>query len=189
LSDAQRQGNFNANAARDAHEAAAELSTRGEGEEEGIRRNCLNSGGSWIGDTSSGYCKMPEDVAVTGPTDPGGGGTPKPKPKPKPKPPGGPNPDIKPSPIPGITPTGPADTATILGDTYDYMYNWRPVTPGQGMNPLVDPNAWLHQVDPKWQRIRDPGIYVNPAINVGMMPQQARATNATMSRNTYSLLG
>ncbi len=87
---------------------------------------------------------------------PGGGGDPNPKPKPDPKPPG--EGDIS---DPGV------NTEDILGDTYDHMYNWNPISSdGQGgtqpTNPLVDPNNWLHQTVP--QPIVDPGTYINPNI-------------------------
>lgn len=127
-------------------------------------------------------------VQATPAASPGGGGEKKKKPRPDP------NKDIRPSPTPGKYPTGPADTGTILGDTYDHMYDWRPISSnGQGgtqpMNPLVDPNAWLHQVDPKWGQINDPGIYVNPAIQQGMLAANQSAQTGSMSMNPYSLLG
>ena len=83
-----------------------------------------------------------------------------------------------------------ATTGDIMGDTYDNMMNWQPISSDgqggvQGMNPLVDPNAWLHQVDPQYQQYNNPGIYVNPGV-AGMLNGQPQATQ---SSNPYSLLG
>ena len=71
----------------------------------------------------------------------GGGGNKKPTPE-----------TTKPT-VPGAH--GPADSETILGDTYDHMFDWEPISSdGEGgtqeMNPLVDPNAWFHEIDPKY---------------------------------------
>ena len=75
-------------------------------------------------------------------------------------------------------------TADILGDTYASMTGFSPVTPGQVVNPLVNANNWLTQVNPAMQvAYNDPGIYVNP--QVGMLQDSWSNT----STNPYSLLG
>lgn len=56
-------------------------------------------------------------------------------------------------------------TPEIMGDTYNNMMDWRPVSRGmnggtQSMNPLVDPNAWLHQVNPAHTVPRPVGTYI-----------------------------
>ncbi len=83
----------------------------------------------------------------------------------------------------------PATTASIMGDTYDTMLDWRPISSdGQGgtqtMNPLVDPNAWLHQIDPQYQQYNDPGRYISPQMEGLLAPIQG-----SVSQNPYSLLG
>ena len=79
---------------------------------------------------------------------------------------------------------GGVTTEDILGDTYAAMTGYTPVTPGQVVNPLVDANNWVTQVNPGNQRAyNDPGIYVNP--QVGMLQDSWSNT----STNPYSLLG
>jgi hypothetical protein len=99
-----------------------------------------------------------------------------------------------------IPPGGGKTTPDIMGDTWDNMMDWRPISSDgnggtQPMNPTVDPRHWLHGVDPKYQETRDMGIYVNPAIaqqqamaQQGMLAQSAMPTHTT-STNPYSLLG
>ena len=75
-------------------------------------------------------------------------------------------------------------TADILGDTYAAMTGFTPTTSGQVVNPLVNANNWVTQVDPAMQvAYNDPGIYVNP--QVGMLQDSWSNT----STNPYSLLG
>lgn len=75
-------------------------------------------------------------------------------------------------------------TADILGDTYAAMTQFTPTTPGQVLNPLVNANNWMTQVNPAMQvAYNDPGIYVNP--QVGMLQDSWSNT----STNPYSLLG
>ena len=75
-------------------------------------------------------------------------------------------------------------TADILGDTYAAMTEFTPTTPGQVLNPLVNTNNWMTQVNPAMQvAYNDPGIYVNP--QVGMLQDSWSNT----STNPYSLLG
>lgn len=75
-------------------------------------------------------------------------------------------------------------TADILGDTYAAMTQFTPTTPGQVLNPLVNTNNWMTQVNPAMQvAYNDPGIYVNP--QVGMLQDSWSNT----STNPYSLLG
>ena len=79
---------------------------------------------------------------------------------------------------------GGATTADILGDTYAAMTGYTPTTHGQVVNPLVDANNWVTQVNPGNQTAyNDPGIYVNP--QVGMLQDSWSNT----STNPYSLLG
>lgn len=123
--------------------------------------------------------EIPQAQAAAAPS--GGGGKPPPKKKPDWRD------DVRDPvnmPGPGVT------TGDIMGDTYDNMMNWQPISSDgqggiQGMNPLVDPNAWLHQVDPQYQQYNNPGIYVNPGV-AGMLNGQPQATQ---SSNPYSLLG
>lgn len=75
-------------------------------------------------------------------------------------------------------------TADILGDTYAAMTEFTPTTPGQVLNPLVNANNWVTQVNPAMQvAYNDPGVYVNP--QVGMLQDSWSNT----STNPYSLLG
>ncbi len=60
---------------------------------------------------------------------------------------------------------------TILGDTYDSMVNYNPVTTGQPQNTLVDPSNWLIKLDPNDALATDPGqvtygsnIVLNPYV-------------------------
>ena len=73
-------------------------------------------------------------------------------------------------------------TADILGELSP---GGRTYTPQVGaLNPLVDPNNWMTQVNPAHQvAYNDPGIYVNP--QVGMLQDSWSNT----STNPYSLLG
>jgi len=134
--------------------------------------NYGQGGGGTGGGISMGLAAAPEPVAAptAAPTAP---------PTPKPT-------------IVGATDTpieDPATTASILGDTYDKMLDWRPISrDGQGgtqtMNPLVDPNAWLTQIDPQYQQYNDPGRYVSPRMAGLLEPIQG-----SVSQNPYSLLG
>lgn len=46
---------------------------------------------------------------------------------------------------------------TILGNTYDSMVDYNPVTTGQPQNTLVDPSNWLIKLDPNDALATDPG--------------------------------
>ena len=46
---------------------------------------------------------------------------------------------------------------TILGDTYDSMVNYNPVTTGQPQNSLVNTGNWMVQLDPNNALAVDPG--------------------------------
>jgi len=75
-----------------------------------------------------------------------------------------------------------ATTEDILGDTYAAMTEFQPQV--GHLNPLVDPNQWMTQVNPAMQtNYVDPGVYVNPQI--GMLQDSWSNT----STNPYSLLG
>jgi len=133
--------------------------------------NYGQGGGGTGGGISMGLAAAPEPVAApTAPTAP---------PTPKPT-------------IVGATDTpieDPATTASIMGDTYDTMLDWRPISSdGQGgtqtMNPLVDPNAWLHQIDPQYQQYNAPGRYISQQMEGLLAPIQG-----SVSQNPYSLLG
>ena len=178
LSQDTRQANLD-NQARTA--AIDDAADRGGGEGVYAMAQCAASGGTWVGDLSSGYCEMPGPV-VEDPT-PG---------------PSGPDNSTEGF-IPGsIIPTTnstiaaqqPGTTRTIMGDTYDAGIDWRPISSdGQGgiqqENPLVTQANWMHQVNPYYQNYYDPGIYVNPQLNQGMLSYQSPTT----SNNPYSLLG
>ena len=52
-----------------------------------------------------------------------------------------------------------------MGNTYDNMMDWRPVSRGmnggtQTMNPLVDPNAWIYQINPQYTVPKPVGTYI-----------------------------
>ena len=73
-------------------------------------------------------------------------------------------------------------TADILGDTYETMTAYTPQV--GALNPLVDPNNWMTQVNPAYQvAYNDPGVYVNPQAT-GMLESFSKTSN-----NPYSLLG
>lgn len=75
-----------------------------------------------------------------------------------------------------------ATTADILGDTYETMTSYTPQV--GALNPLVDPNNWMTQVNPGYQvAYNDPGVYVNPQAT-GMLESFSQTSN-----NPYSLLG
>ena len=75
-----------------------------------------------------------------------------------------------------------ATTADILGDTYESMTSYTPQV--GALNPLVDPNQWMTQVNPAYQvAYTDPGVYVNPQAT-GMLESFSQTSN-----NPYSLLG
>ena len=75
-----------------------------------------------------------------------------------------------------------ATTADILGDTYQSMTSYTPQV--GALNPLVDPNQWVTQVNPAHQvAYNDPGAYINPQAT-GMLESFSQTSN-----NPYSLLG
>ena len=41
------------------------------------------------------------------------------------------------------------------------MFNYQPITHGQHLNPLVDPNQWVYTPDPQFGILNNPGIYSN----------------------------
>ena len=58
---------------------------------------------------------------------------------------------------------------TILGNTYDSMVNYNPVTTGQPQNSLVNTNNWMVQLDPNNALATDPG-QVTYGSNVVLNP-------------------
>ena len=85
----------------------------------------------------------------------------------------------------GMTEDKGMTTEDIMGDTYDTMVDWRPTTPGQVVNPLVNAGNWLTELDPGDQEYYDPGTYVNPQIQ----QLQGMLQTPQVSKNPYSLLG
>ena len=85
----------------------------------------------------------------------------------------------------GMTEDKGMTTEEIMGDTYETMVDWRPTTPGQVVNPLVNASNWLTELDPDDQEYYNPGTFVNPQIQQMQGMLQAPQT----SRNPYSLLG
>jgi len=49
------------------------------------------------------------------------------------------------------------------------MYNYYPVTQGQQLNPLVDPNNWLQNPDPRYGLLNSAGLYVNNPQPIGVL--------------------
>jgi len=43
----------------------------------------------------------------------------------------------------------------------DAMFNYQPITHGQHLNPLVDPNQWVHTPEQQMGLLNNPGIYSN----------------------------
>jgi hypothetical protein len=91
---------------------------------------------------------------------------------------------------PVTQPSDPVNTSGQMGDTYDNMMSWSPISSdGQGgvqnMNPLADPNNWLHNTPPQHQAVPNPGTYVNNGI-YGMLEQPAIQNK---KRNPYSMIG
>ena len=41
------------------------------------------------------------------------------------------------------------------------MFNYQPVTSGQHLNPLVDPNNWIHTPNQQYGLLTNPGLFVN----------------------------
>ena len=87
-------------------------------------------------------------------------------------------------------PSDPVGTSGQMGDTYDNMIAWEPISSdGQGgiqkMNPLVDPNNWLHNTPVEHQAVPNPGAYVNNGI-YGMLEQPVIQNK---KRNPYSMIG
>ena len=80
----------------------------------------------------------------------------------------------QPSPGPGaVRPNDPVTgvpTSNIVGQGPLTMANFSPVSidPATGqpqhLNPLVDTNNWMHQTNPNFQVVQDPGTYVAPGI-------------------------
>lgn len=80
----------------------------------------------------------------------------------------------KPSPGPGtVRPNDPVTglpTSGIVGQGPLTMANFTPVSidPATGqpqhLNPLVDTDNWLHQTNPNFQVVQDPGTYVAPGV-------------------------
>ena len=95
--------------------------------------------------------------------------------------------DVRPTTQP--TAANGATVQDIMGNTYDNMVNWTPISSdGQGgtqhINPLVDPLAWMAQPNPAHQvAFNDPGVYVNPQVGGILTDLQKQ------SQNPYSLLG
>ena len=58
---------------------------------------------------------------------------------------------------------------TILGDSYDSMVNYNPVTTGQPQNTLVNPGNWMVQLDPNDALAVDPG-QVTYGSNIALNP-------------------
>ncbi len=179
LTQDQRQANIDANAIRDAHEAAAELGNRGGGEGVYAMAQCAASGGTWVGDLSGGHCEMPKPVVEapapgpSGPSNSTEGFLPG---------------SIIPTQNSTIAAQQPGTTASIMGDTYSAGIDWRPISSdGQGgiqqENPLVTQGNWMHQVNPYYQQYNDPGIYVT---NQGLLSSNPQSST---SYNPYSLLG
>jgi len=84
----------------------------------------------------------------------------------------------------------PVDTSGQMGDTYDKMTAWRPISSdGQGgvqnMNPLANPNNWLHNTPAEHQAVPNPGVYVNNGI-YSMLDQPVIQDK---KRNPYSMIG
>lgn len=122
--------------------------------------------------------KIPQQSVAPAPSGGGGGGT---------KPPTDWRKQVRPTEQP--TDIDGATEQDIMGNTYDNMVNWTPISSdGQGgtqhINPLVDPLSWMYQPNPAHQvAFNDPGVYVNP--QVGMLQNSWSKT----SSNPYSLLG
>ena len=156
--------------------------TRGFQGNDGTNYYLNEDNGRWESNTRAadyynlGSIQAPAAAAPAARTAPGG----------KPKP----NKDYKPTPTPGVEDAGPVGTEGIVGG-YDNMVDWRPISSNgaggvQDMNSLVDPSNWVTQVDPQWQALNDPGIYVNPKLPQGMLQDEVEVQ---MSSNPYSLLG
>jgi len=84
----------------------------------------------------------------------------------------------------------PVDTSGQMGDTYDNMMAWSPISSdGQGgiqqMNPLVDPNTWGHNTPTQHQGVPTPGVYTNGNI-YGMLDQPLIQNK---KQNPYSMIG
>ena len=49
------------------------------------------------------------------------------------------------------------------------MANYYPTTPNQALNPLVDPNQWMHTPNPAYGILNNPGVYVNNPQPIGVL--------------------
>jgi hypothetical protein len=50
------------------------------------------------------------------------------------------------------------------------MFNYQPITHGQHLNPLVDPNNWAHTPEQQMGLLNNPGLYVsNPRPFTGVL--------------------
>ena len=64
----------------------------------------------------------------------------------------------------------PGSTTEDVVGGYQNMMNWSPISQQiggggiQGMNPLADPNNWMHQLTP--QPVRSPGRYIGQGIGL-----------------------
>ena len=61
---------------------------------------------------------------------------------------------------PGLETSGIVDTTGM-----DNFMGSMAATPGAVVNPNVDPNNWMYQVNPEHQIARNVGVYKNPAID------------------------
>ena len=86
--------------------------------------------------------------------------------KKKPKKDKKPDDDIVYGPRPGGVEYGPGPGTDDVVDNsgMNWWTNNGPITPGQSMNPLVDPNGWQYQADPNDGYIHDLGRYVAPGL-------------------------
>ena len=52
----------------------------------------------------------------------------------------------------------------------DPMFNYQPITHGQHLNPLADPNNWVHTPDQQMGLLNNPGLFVNnPRPYIGVL--------------------
>jgi len=49
------------------------------------------------------------------------------------------------------------------------MSNYQPITHGQHLNPLVDPNQWMHTPNPQHGILNNPGLYVSNPQPIGVL--------------------
>ena len=120
--------------------------------------------GRWESHTRSANYYNLGDIAAPAASGGGGGGVTDPNEGEK-KPPGMGG-TIEKGPRPGGVQYGPGlGTGDIVDNSG--MNNWMnngPVTPGQTLNPLMDPNEWQYQADPNDGYVPDLGTYVAPGL-------------------------